>query len=240
MINIFDIISYTAILSICGLIAKMWSSLDKYFEKKAENLATRQDIVKITEKTETVQAEFHKILGKFDADLKFKYQFYESQYKELYSELYQNICKSEALRYTLVNLSKEHMDFNNIPIVEYVPENNKTENQTNNNSIIEEIISLVKKNHSYASPELIKLVYTFKNVEDYEKSPNTKDNEFPDIKDKIVQIKCTLKANIIKTILKDYYWLRQQLNLQESIDETDKLQNGKFILIHENATTGNT
>lgn len=83
--NVFDVLAYIAIVVMAAIVNKLWSSLDTYFEKKAENLATKQDVTEITLKTEQVQADFHKILGRFDADLRFKYEFYEKQYSELYA-----------------------------------------------------------------------------------------------------------------------------------------------------------
>lgn len=221
--NFFDILSYIAIVVIVGVVKKMWSSLDTYFDKKAENLATKQDVTEITEKTEQVRADFHKILGKFDADLKFKYEFYEKQYSELYSLLYCMVCESESLRYILTNISKEQIAFGEVPIVEYEVDNNGRENQEAETAICERLLNLILNKYMYASPALIKLVYTLNNIE---KFPEDVDNE-----NQKKFLECKLKMEIIRTILKDYYWLRRQLHLQECNDESAKVETGNFISI---------
>lgn len=226
--NLFDVITYIAIICLYVLLQKMWTSLDKYFDKKAENLATKQDIEEITVKTETIQTEFYKVKSEFDLDLKFKYQFYEMQYKQLYSELYCKICKSEALRYILNNLLKEmSLDFDTVPIVDYETDSEEIQAQHGINSdVSEQIINLVCTKHIFASPELIKMTYLFDSIRKCDESSNEEANK----------AECKLKIAILKIILKDYYWLRQQLHLQKGKDETNKneirkLQNGRFISI---------
>ncbi len=201
MNDIFIMLLYVIVGVIIAVLAKAWKSLDIYFEKKAEGLATKQDISEITVKTEEVQAEFHKILERFDADLKFKYQFYEEQYKELYSELFQKICRSEALRFILDSLEGTHLDSNNIPIVEYESENDE---------VNQEMIKLIQEKHIYASPGLLGLACKMERIEDYTDSVDTED--------KAKELECELKRNMVKVIIKDYRWLRQQLQLQKESD----------------------
>jgi len=64
-------------MGIMELLQKITNAFGTYFEKKAENFATKQDVAEMRTKTEEVQAEFHRINERFDADLKFKYQFFE-------------------------------------------------------------------------------------------------------------------------------------------------------------------
>ena len=201
MSDIFIMLLYVIVGVIIRILAKARKALDKYIEKKAEGLATKQDISEITVKTEEVRAEFHKILEKFDADLKFKYQFYEEQYKELYSELYQKICRSEALRFILNSLEGTHLDSNDIPIVEY---------ESENDVINQEMIKLIQEKHIYASPELLGLACKMERIEDYTDSVDTED--------KAKELECELKRNMVKVIIKDYRWLRQQLQLQKESD----------------------
>ena len=221
--NFFDVLLCIAIVVMAGIIKKMWSSLDTYFKKKAENLATKQDVAEITIKTEQVQADFHKILGKYDADLKFKYEFYEKQYIQLYSSLFCIVCESESLRYILKSLSEEHMVFSEYPIVEYETEDGEKESQETEKTICEKLLNLIFDKYMYASPSLIKLASALVNIGKYQTNVKSKERQ-----------KCLehqLKAEIIKTVLKDYYWLRGQLHLQESKDESGKIEVGEFFSI---------
>lgn len=217
---------YGVVLIISLAIKQMWAHLnkylEKYFEAKAENLATKQDVAEITRKTEEVQAEFHQMLEEFDTLLKFQYQFYENQYKELYSELYWKICESESLRYILVDLEEKYVPFIDVPIVEYEVKKSDLSKQEQFVSIDEEIISLIQEKHIYASPELVKLVCTLENVKNY---------DVPMKKSETVQIECILKAEIVETIINDYRWLRQKLHLQGDVRANKYLREGKFISI---------
>ena len=53
--------------------------LPSYFNKKGENLATKEDIAEITKLQEEVQAQFHKELEEYSSDVHFKYDFYYRQ-----------------------------------------------------------------------------------------------------------------------------------------------------------------
>lgn len=220
-LDILSIISSFAIVVMFKVIEKMWSSLDTYFDEKAKNLATKQDITEITIKTEQVQADFHKILGEFDADLEFKYKFYEKQYSEFYSLLYCMVCESESLRYILRNLSDEQIVFDEVPIVEYEVDNDGNENQETKKTICEKMLDLILDKYVYASPALMKSACALINIQNYS---GTVGNE----KQKKL-LEYQLKANMIKTILKDYHWLRQQLHLPENNDEIVKLETGDFM-----------
>lgn len=111
MQNLGDVNAWTYIFSNgdghYGTVAKITNAFGTYFEKKAENFATKQDVAEMRTKTEEVQAEFHRINERFDADLKFKYQFFEDQYKKLYGGLFEKVCKSEALRCVLKETATE-------------------------------------------------------------------------------------------------------------------------------------
>lgn len=95
-------------MGIMELLKKITNAFGTYFEKKAENFATKQDVAEMRTKAEEVQAEFHRINERFDADLKFKYQFFEDQYKKLYGGLFEKVCKSEALRCVLKETATEN------------------------------------------------------------------------------------------------------------------------------------
>lgn len=221
--NVFDVLAYIAIVVMFGIVNKLWSSLDTYFEKKAENLATKQDVTEITLKTEQVQADFHKILGRFDADLRFKYEFYEKQYSELYSSLFCMVCESESLRYVLTRLSDEQIVFCEIPIVEYEIYNDGRESQEIEASICGKMLNLISDKYVYASPSLIKLAYALINTEKFETTVESAERR------RIFELH--LKKEIVRIILKDYYWLREQLHLQENIDESGKVETGNFASI---------
>lgn len=221
MHEFLNIILCAVIIILGGLCVKIWSSLDKFFEEKAKNYATKQDITEITKMTETVQAKFQKILGKFDADLKFKYQFYENQYSKVYSKLYQKICESEAIRFTEVYLKDQCLEFKEVPIVDYAKDDTVEDNCAVYDSIKSEITKLIFEQHMYVSPELMKLVCAFDIMEKCGSSVS--------IEDKIQEMERTLWVNIVKTILKDYSWVRQQLHLQDSKDQIELLERGEFI-----------
>lgn len=220
MPEFLDKISYAIILVLLGLCGKIWSSSDKFFEEKAKNYATKQDIIEITKMTETVQSEFHKVLGRFDADLKFKYQFYENQYSKLYSKLYQKICESEAIRFTEVHLRNQRMDFEEIPIA-YYDQDDTGNNNAGNKSIKLEIKNLILEQYMYASPELMKLICTYDTLEMFESSAT--------IEDKLLEMERAFWVNIVETILNDYYWLRQQLHFEDSKEQLELLKRGGFI-----------
>ncbi len=220
--NLFDLISYIAIAAIVGVVCKMWSSLDTYFNKKAENLATKQDVTDITTKTEEIQAEFNKTLSEFDADLSFKYDFYEKQYRELYTSLFYLVCESESLRFILNNLSKGKIVFKDIPIVEYYAGNDRKGEETEK-SIFKKLLDLISNKYVYASPSLLKMSCALINIREY---PMSVDNE-----DQKKILEHQFRLEIVKIILRDYYWLRKQLHLQESDDELNKVESGEFISI---------
>lgn len=219
MISIFDMISYILIILIFAIVGKIWTSMDKYFEKKAENLASKQDIAEITASTEKVTTEYKQIYEKFTADLNFKYQFYEAQYKELYSELFLNICKSETFRYIYnSNSDAPPLAFCDYPILEY----DAGETNEEVHKLINEIIGLVDKKHFYASPELLKIVQILKNN-------NNNPKNSVETEGVVKNIECRFKIMLVKTIIRDFYWLRQQLHLQENIEATNSITIETFM-----------
>lgn len=219
MNELIDIVLILFLLIFSRIAHKIWKALDSYLIKKAENYATKQDVTQITKRTEEIQSEFYKIRSEFDTDLNFRYGFYENQYKELYSQLYILICKSEALRYILKKVSEDSYEFRTFPIVEYA--SSYDEKESRDKPVIEKIIELVLQKHIYSSPELIKLVCTFEAVNNYEKRI--------EMEEQIVQLEKKLKIEIIEVISKDFYWLRDKLHLQDSKDMIEELENNRFI-----------
>lgn len=192
-------------------VSKIWKAVDSYFETKAVNYATKQDVAVITKKTEEVQALFKKDMEEFNADLRFKYKMHEIQYSDLYSKLYQLICKSESYRYLLLK-QNTLTNFEEVPIVELA---NKE------SSITQEIISLVNKEHAKATPELMKIVNLLDVLEHIKDS-----REYTEDDEKLV---IKLKANLVKTILKDCHWLRTQLQLPYCEEEIEHLDTDSFL-----------
>lgn len=195
-----------------AFVKKVWSAIDSYFETKAVNYATKQDVALITEKTEEVQALFKKDMEEFNADLQFKYKMHEIQYSDLYSKLYQIICKSESFRYLLL---KQNVltSFEEVPIVELA---NKESN------IVQEIIDLVNNEHAKATPELVKIVNLLDVFEHIKYS-----REYTEDDEKLV---IKIKANLVKTILKDCHWLRTQLQLPYCEEEIEHLDTDSFLI----------
>ncbi len=221
MISIFDIIAYILICLVVVIGAHIRASLDAYFTEKARNWATKQDIDEITTRTEIVQTKFHEIEKRFDADLAFKYQFYEKQYKELYSELYQKVCKSETLRYILNNLAGQHMFFSDFPVADLDREMDGISNQTTVKAIVKEIVDLVNQKHIYASSELMKVVCMLENMERCEDCLNQKE--------RTERTRILFKMKLMNIIVEDYNWLRRELHFSGVNNETGNLENGKFI-----------
>ena len=200
-----DVLEYiqiilSVIIGVLIIIAKKaWGSVDTFFEEKAKNYATKQDIEEITRKTESVQIEFKKIMSLFEADVEFKYKFYEEQYKNLYSLLYCYLSESEAIK-KLNTCFDSEIKMENIAIAEF-----QTEEK---DSLFIKILDLISNNKAYASPDLIDLLNAaiiLTKQYDSELSSNT-----------YCKIQLEIKKRIVSTILIDYNWLREQLKLPSS------------------------
>ncbi len=202
----------TAVLILIVLGKKVWRAVDTYFETKATNYATKQDIEEITRKTEEVQSVFKKDIEKFNADLQFKYKLYEDQYTNLYAELYHLICQSEALRYPL---AKQNMpgSFKEVPIVEMADEED---------SITQKVLRLVKQNQAKASPKLVKIVNLLGVLEHIRCSHGNTEVD--------AEFEIELKISLVKTILKDCCWLRAQLQLPYCDGEIENLDTDSFLM----------
>lgn len=202
-----------AVFILIVLGKKVWSAVDTYFETKATNYATKQDVEEITRKTEEVQSVFKKDMEKFNADLQFKYKLYEDQYTNLYAELYNLICQSEALRYFLVMKQNMPGSFKEVPIVEMADEKS---------SITRKILSLVKQNQAKANPELVKIVNLLGILEHIRCSHGNTEVD--------AKFEIALKISLVKTILKDCCWLRTQLQLPYCDGEIENLDTDSFLM----------
>lgn len=201
----------TVVIILIMLGKKVWSAVDTYFETKATNYATKQDIKEITKQTEEVQSVFKKDIEKFNADLQFKYKLYEDQYTNLYAELYHLICQSEALRYSL---TKQNMpgSFKEVPIVEIADEKS---------CITQKILSLVKQNKAKASPKLVKIVNLIGVLEHIRCSHGSTEDD--------AKFEIELKISLVKIILEDYHWLRMQLQLPCCDGKIESLDTDSFF-----------
>lgn len=190
----------SVIIAVLIIIAKKaWGSVDTFFEEKAKNYATKQDVEEITRKTESVQIEFKKIMSLFEADVEFKYKFYEEQYKNLYSLLYCYLSESEAIK-KLNTCFDSEIKMENIAIAEF-----QTEEK---DSLFIKILDLISNNQAYASPDLIDLLNAA-NILTKQYNSELSSNTY-------CKILLEIKKKIVSTILVDYNWLREQLKLPSS------------------------
>lgn len=207
-----------SIIEILGTVF-VWGTIllaKSYFGEKGKNLATKEDIAGITKTTESVKAEVQKEFEKFDMDLKFKYQLYEKQYRELYAELFLDICQSEALRWRINYEEGQQMEFKDVPIVTEREVQVAGRLQETELLTCRKIVDSVKKNYFYASPKLTKISCMLNGM-----IQHAEDQE---VSEKEVQ----LRINLVETILRDYCWLREQLRLQDDGDDIEKIENGTF------------
>lgn len=115
---IIDILVIMAIF-IFGLFIKNY--LPSYMNEKGKNLATKEDIQEITQKTEEVQQEFREKFELFSSDVRFKYDFYNRQYSELYCKLYAIIIQSEYVRHFIYLQEGILYSFDEEPFIEISP-----------------------------------------------------------------------------------------------------------------------
>lgn len=235
-LNLFLYLLIGFLSFIFGLFSK--SFFPKYMEKKAENLATKEDIEEITNKTEEVKNEFNKEFGKFSKKLEFKYRFAEEQLVNLYSNLYSIVSQSEYFRYFLEHYDNLKLSFNTTPFLEInqsihnlkidlstgkilVDEIIRKENEitkANKMNIANEII----ENSKYANKRLLKLAVAYRYVHDCY-SDGTNENLKEKYKYDIEEVK--LIGAIITIIIKEYNRLACELDLDYSKYE---LEHGMF------------
>lgn len=212
ILSLIENLEFLCFIVLFLFLKKWWNSFDTYFEQKATNLATKQDIREITTITESIQSEFHQKQSQFDADLQYKYDLNKSQYTELYSPLYWIICKSEATRNSFKHFSNLSISFSDAPITKY----------EDNTTTIDEIITLIEEKKDLASPNLIKLATSILVIKQelLQRSPL----EAPAIQQKLIQVTVAL----VKTIINDYQTLRKELHLPTN-DEVSLLENNQYI-----------
>lgn len=199
------------------LIRKCWKAMDIFLNEKAKNIATKQDIAVITQRTEAVKEEFKESFERFHEDLQFKYSLYEKQYKELYVKLYFYVCKSEANREVACLDNDIDISFEHLPIIEYSFGNDVAEEKLH-----KQMIELIEEQCIYASPQLLKIVSRYQVLEKTQMTGI--DEQF------IQEQKRKLKILLVQNIVNDFQWLRKELFLPYQ-DEGDM---NNFFFIRNN------
>lgn len=206
--------------------------LNSYFDKKGENLATKEDIQEITRLTESVQNEFRREFEDYSKDRSFKYHFYYDQFRELYTKLYCIIAQSEYLRHFFKLYNGSEWNFEDTPFIELHSQRNtqsikssegKTtvSNETTQiaNGITEfnkkAISDMVIENGEFASQHLLKLAIAYRFVhQNYAGTDRTSDIVETANEEEFVLIK-----EIVHCIVKEYNFLRKELKLDYVISE---------------------
>lgn len=210
--------------------------LPSYFEEKAKNLATKQDIEIITRKTEEVQKEFKEGFELFSSDVRFKYDFYFRQYSELYSKLYSFIMQSEYVRHFIKINENIIMSFDEAPFVELSKTHIVTQsNLMNDDGTIEikqekqqidnpmskfnkkMLCEYIIDNSEYATQKLIKIAvaYRFSNYF-YEGNPDTKNSSCQETAN---DEELRLIHEMVCCIVSEYNFLRKKLKMDYNEDE---------------------
>ncbi len=196
VIEAIQFVLITIIFVTGNFFKKAWKSSDAFFEEKAKNYATKQDIQDITTKTEQIQNKFKEELVCFEKDLQFKYNLYEKQYTELYADLYLLLSKSNAIK-NLFNAIDDEIDLTEVSIVEYQGESES--------SILVEMLELIERKKEYATPLLVEVssnLVALKNQYD----TGLLDENYNNIQN-------DLKKKLSKIIVQDYNSLRKHLQL---------------------------
>lgn len=218
MINIdFEFLINLINLTLLFIIIAALKSTKTFFDEKARNAATKQDVREITEKTEEIRDHFEKSKELFQTDLHFKYNYFEKQYNELYIDLYCYICQSEARRKMASEFKNIIHNFEDVPIFDYeivtVNEANKFE--------VEKILDLIKSKYKFASPDLIKIYNLYQSLKDWK--------EDSEVDEKIEVNEVRLKKKLIVTIISDFNNLRKYLQLNVQENEVASLKQGNFM-----------
>lgn len=208
------------------------NGIPAYMQEKGKNIATKQDIQEITRKTEEVQQEFRKDIEKYNSDLHFKYDYYYKQYTELYCYLYAIVVQSEYVKRFL----KLDGSFDELPFVEISKTKRRSWNmefhegkpihcqereeeietpisQFNKDELVEYII----KHGELASQTLLKLAVSYRFAAMYYAGKSSD----PDIEKKANDEEVRLIGEIVKCIVKEYNFYREQLNMSYSEKEKD-------------------
>lgn len=217
--------------------------LPSYFNKKGENLATKEDIAEITKLQEEVQAQFHKELEEYSSDVHFKYDFYYRQYTGLYSKLYSIICQSEYVRRFFKLLKGLDLTVEEVPFVEIskrrthdtIRMGQDQSYQHTEEKITDDITRFCKKemcdfiieNGELATQDLLKLAVAYRFAYD-NYSGNVTSGEAREVADSEEFI---LIREIVKSIIQEYNFLRKELKMPYIQSELDTGVFANIVLI---------
>lgn len=206
--------------------------LPSYFDKKGENLATKEDIAEITKLQEEVQAQFHKEFEEFSSDIHFKYDFYYHQYTGLYTKLYSIICQSEYIRRFLKLLNGLNLTVEEAPFVEIFKRRaqgtislNQTRTYRAEEKITDDITQFCKKemcdfiiqHGDLATQNLLKLAVAYRFAYD-NYSGNTSNGDAREVADAEEFI---LIREMVQSVIREYNFLRKELKMPYIQSELD-------------------
>ena len=203
--------------------------LPAYFGKKGENLATKEDIERITHLTETVQDDFRRGFEDYSKDRSFKYQYYYDQFRELYTKLYSIIAQSEYLRRFFRLHDGSEFDFDVAPFIEIQRGKQKTQmikiDNKKGTSVVENNIAEIRDELSesnkiamaqmiiekgeYASKKLLKLAVAYRFVHKHYAGTDPTSDAVETANDE----ETLLIEEIIISVVKEYNFLRRELKL---------------------------
>lgn len=193
-------------------------------------MATKEDIAEITALQEKVQDEFHKEFERFSSDVHFKYDFYYKQYTDLYSKLYSIICQSEYMRRFFRLLKGVEFSPEEVPFVEVSKKRihesiqsgtyqRTEENQKDNITDFcrKEMCDYIIEHGDLATQDLLKIAVAYRFAYD-NSSSNTHSGEAREVADSEEFI---LIREMVKIIIKEYNFLRKELNMSYIAKELD-------------------
>lgn len=211
-----------------GLFIKNY--LPSYMDEKGKNLATKEDIQEITRKTEEVQKEFKEGFEYFSTDLRFKYDFYNKQYSELYNKLYAIVIQSEYVRRFIKITNGQEHTFEEVPFFEITPTHRVNQqlkfeagkplafNQSSEE--IETPISQFNKKQlcdyiiehgEYATQELLKIAISYRFAySHYEGNPDVKNSSCAEVAN---DEEFRLIRDMVCCIVSEYNYFRKELKM---------------------------
>lgn len=224
LILIINVIGFLGL----GLFTK--SLLPSYMKEKGKNLATKEDIKEITQKTEEVKIEFQKEMAKFSNEIGFENEYCYNQYSQLYSKLYAIVTQSEYLRFFFNKYYNSNLNFNDFPFFEL----NKSEVIMKNNLFTGDLLEFQKNEikdgitdfnkkqlcefiidkGEFASQKLLKLAVAYRYA--HSNYSGTKSINDEKIKKAFDDEEIELLRKLIQTIIKDYNSLRKTIKLEYS------------------------
>lgn len=212
------------VIIIGGLLFRHF--LPSYIGKKGENLATREDIQSITGLTEEIQDEFRRKFDEFTKEKVFKYEYYYTQFRELYARLYAIIAQSEYTRRFFKLYNGTDLTFEELPFVEVhkahkeptICVGERTGISYSETEVKDGITEFCKKSvcdliiekGEYASQSLIKLAVAYRFAHD-NYSGTVKNGEAVEVSD---EEESKLIREMLLCIVKEYNFIRKELRLE--------------------------